>query len=87
MSFWSSLNYDNNYSDIHYGLFGLIIPLTILDLILRGISLWKAAKKDQRFWFVSLLIINSVGILPLTYLLLNRETNDLSKKLSKKKLT
>lgn len=60
----------------------------LIELILKGISLYKSAKRDQKVWFVALLIINSLGILPAIYLLLNRDVKFLnsvfSKKVSKK---
>ncbi len=67
--------YRNEYFNgfgINYGIFGLLVPFVILDLILRGFALWKSARNNQNVWFISLLIINSMGILPLIYLLLNR---------------
>lgn len=47
--------------------------LLLADLVLRGIALWRSSRKDQKIWFVALLIVNSLGILPLVYLFLNRE--------------
>lgn len=65
--------YGNNYfSDVRYGTFGLLIPFMVLDLVLRGFALWRSARKSQNIWFIALLIVNSMGILPLIYLLLNR---------------
>lgn len=49
-----------------------LLPFTLLDLVLKGFALWKSAKKDQSAWFIALLIVNSLGILPGIYLLLNR---------------
>jgi len=46
--------------------------LVLLDLVLRGLSLWRSAKKEQKIWFIALLIVNSLGILPIVYLILNR---------------
>jgi hypothetical protein len=48
----------------------LLIPFLVFDLILKGIALWKSAKNGQKVWFIALLIVNSIGILPLIYLLL-----------------
>ena len=50
-----------------------ITILMVADLILRGIALYKSAKKEQKFWFIALLLINSAGILPLIYLLLEKK--------------
>lgn len=49
-----------------------IYSLLIADLILRGLALYKSAQKGQRVWFIFLLIVNSLGLLPLVYLYLNR---------------
>jgi len=46
-----------------------LLPLVVLDLILKGISLWRAARYNQKGWFIALLVVNSVGILPVIYLL------------------
>lgn len=45
-----------------------VLPLVILDLVLKGIAMWKAARNSQAYWFVALLIVNSLGILPLIYI-------------------
>lgn len=85
MNYW---RYDNTYLNgygMNYGVFGLLIPFVILDLVLRGFSLWKAAKRNQNIWFIALLIINSMGILPLIYLVLNRDQNESPKKTKKSK--
>ncbi len=47
--------------------------LLVADLTLRGFSLYKSARKEQKMWFVALLVINSLGILPLIYLLLQKK--------------
>ncbi len=48
-----------------YGIF-------IWAIFWKGISLWRAAKSDQRNWFVVLLIltfvINTLGLLEIAYL-------------------
>jgi len=51
------------------GLFSGIILLIIFDLIFRGMALWRSAKHSQKWWFIALLVINSVAILPIIYLL------------------
>jgi len=47
----------------------VMIPVMIWDLIIRGIALWKAARSGQNYWFIALMIVNSLGILPLIYLI------------------
>lgn len=46
-----------------------LITLVTIDLILKGVALWKSSKSEQKGWFIALLIVNSLGILPLIYLL------------------
>lgn len=47
----------------------LIILAVLFDFVLKGIALWRAGRNQQLGWFIALLIINSIGILPLIYLL------------------
>jgi hypothetical protein len=49
----------------------VLILLAIIELILKGFALYRAAKNDQKYWFIVMLIVNSIGILPLIYLLLH----------------
>lgn len=52
----------------------------ILDLILKGFALWRSARKGQKWWFIALLLVNSLGILPAVYLLTNKESRRNKKK-------
>ena len=50
-------------------LLSILIPAVIWDTIWKGIALWKAARKKRYGWFIALLFLNTVGILPIIYLL------------------
>jgi len=54
----------------------ILIVLAVFDLIFRGFALWHSARKSQKIWFIFLLVVNSVGILPIVYLLLNQKKKD-----------
>jgi len=47
----------------------LISVLMLWDLIWKGIALWRAGRNNQLGWFIALLVVNSVGILPIIYIL------------------
>jgi hypothetical protein len=46
-----------------------IIPLMFWSLIWKGLALWHAAKRDEKWWFIGFLVVNTVGILEICYLL------------------
>jgi len=46
-----------------------IFPLLGWSLIWKGIALWKAGRNNQSPWFITLLLLNTAGILPILYLL------------------
>jgi hypothetical protein len=50
----------------------IIIVCVAWELIWKGFALWRAAKNNQKAWFICFIIFNTVGILPIVYLLLNR---------------
>ena len=45
-----------------------IVILILWELVWKGIALWHAAKLGKPVWFIALLLVNSVGILPLFFL-------------------
>ena len=56
----------------------LAITLGILILILwtitwKGLALWQAARNNQKWWFITLIVINTIGILEIIYLLYFKE--------------
>jgi len=52
----------------------MIILLAIWDGVWKLIALWKSARHDQLAWFICLAIFNTVGILPILYILLFQKT-------------
>ncbi len=49
--------------------FGIImVAIFVAVLCLKGYALWTAAKRDDKPWFIILLIVNTFGILELIYL-------------------
>lgn len=52
---------------IGLGIIALLIGLIVI--VLKGLALWTAAKRDEKIWFIVLLIVNTVGILELVYLI------------------
>jgi len=53
----------------HPAIFALLI---IWSLIWKGVALWKAGGLRQKWWFIIMLIVNTVGILEIIYLLIYR---------------
>lgn len=46
----------------------LFFILMIAVVALKGYALWTAAKREDKGWFIALLIVNTMGILELVYL-------------------
>ena len=62
--------FDGGFASIlrESGLFWLTIPLAIWEITWKGLALWQAARRSQKPWFIAILILNTVGILPIVYL-------------------
>lgn len=54
--------------DFDTSILAWLIPLAIWEAVWKGIALWKAGRNNQLKWFVAILILNTVGILPIVYL-------------------
>lgn len=63
-------------------------PFVILDIVLKGFALWKAAQRKEQYWFIALLLVSSLGLLPGFYLLTHQEeTTQKKAKTTKKSLS
>ncbi|MBS3143792.1 hypothetical protein J4446_02880 [Candidatus Woesearchaeota archaeon] len=57
-----------------------IYLIIIWDVVWKGVALWKSARNRHLVWFVFILIVNSVGILPIIYLLIHGKKEKNKKK-------
>jgi len=46
----------------------VFVPFLLWVLFWKGCSLWIAAKNNQKWWFIALLILNTFGILEIIYI-------------------
>jgi methionyl-tRNA synthetase len=63
-----------------------LLSISAWSMIWKGLALWRAAKNDQKYWFVGLLIINLLGIPEIIYLVIFDKENWLKKQVFKGKL-
>jgi uncharacterized membrane protein YiaA len=48
----------------------LLLALALWELPWKGVALWKAAHRNQKGWFIALLVFNTIGVLPIIYIFL-----------------
>jgi 4-amino-4-deoxy-L-arabinose transferase-like glycosyltransferase len=53
-----------NFSQSYLG----IILIALWTLPWKGVALWKAAGKKEKWWFIALLVLNTLGILEILYI-------------------
>lgn len=56
----------------------LCLALAIFDVVMKCITAYKAWTKRQVARFICLFIFNTCGILPIIYLIINREKNKIN---------
>ena len=49
-------------------LLGLFALLALWSLFWKGLALWHSARRGNPWWFVILLVVNTLGILEIIYL-------------------
>ncbi len=47
----------------------ILIAFIAWTLAWKGIALWMSAKRDQKNWFIAILVLNTLGILEIAYIL------------------
>lgn len=54
-----------------YPTIGTAVPfgfLLIWSLVWKALALWRAAKEDNKYWYIAMLVLNTAGILEIAYL-------------------
>lgn len=61
--------YGMGIAGLNMGAFSLVATLILVwSLVWKGLALWHSAQRKQGWWFVALLLINTMGILEIIYL-------------------
>ena len=53
-----------------------IAIVTIWDAVWKLIAMWKAARNNHLAWFICIFIFNTIGILPIIYILINKDNSE-----------
>lgn len=59
--------------EISESLFIIIVLVVLWTLPWKGFALWRAAHRNDTWWFVVFLVVNTAGILEIAYLLFTRK--------------
>ncbi|MCL5730159.1 MAG: DUF5652 family protein [Candidatus Pacearchaeota archaeon] len=69
----TTINTTLNYPSLFWSLAPAVIFIFVLacvwDSVWKAIGLWKSGRNKQVAWFVCIFIFNTLGILPIIYLL------------------
>jgi methionyl-tRNA synthetase len=49
-------------------LVGLVLLAALWSLVWKGLALWHSAQRGEYWWFLALLLINTLGVLEIIYL-------------------
>ena len=63
----------------------LVVVLGVWSLVWKGLALWKCGRHNQMAWFIVILIFNTLGILPIIYLLFFQKKSKVKKVKTKTK--
>ena len=70
------------YAPAAFGSTGMFLPLLLVvvvwTIVLKGFALWHAARNSQKWWFIALLVVNTLGLLEIIYLIWFRPTSGIS---------
>lgn len=51
----------------------VLLIVAIWDIVWKLLAMWRASKRNEPVWFVLIMIINSMGIVPILYLIFTKE--------------
>lgn len=56
------------------------------NAVLKGFSLWRAARNSHKYWFIGLLVVNLFGIPEILYLLFFSKKSSIQKDVPQKEI-
>jgi hypothetical protein len=66
------------------GVLGWFIPLIVIcalwDAVWKLIGMWRAGRNNELGWFIRIAIFNTLGILPIIYILMDNNKSDKEEK-------
>lgn len=51
----------------------VIVVLALFDAVMKVIAMWKSARNNHLVWFICIAVFNTIGILPIVYLVLEKQ--------------
>lgn len=70
MNYYMMQNYGGHGFGLPVWMPALFILLIIWTIFWKGLALWHSARRKQPWWFVILMLVNTLGILEMIYLFL-----------------
>ena len=61
-----------NFSESFVWFIPVLVILVVWEAVWKLIAMWKAGRNNHLAWFICIAIFNTVGILPIVYLLIER---------------
>jgi len=59
-----------------YGVFvWLVILVSLWEILWKGFALWRAANDKRVVWFIVILVLNTLGVVPIIYLIISHYYN------------
>jgi len=65
----------NTFQEMILPFLPFIILLILWEVVWKLLAMWRAAQNNQPGWFICLAFINTMGILPIIYLLMVKNKN------------
>ena len=62
-----------HFKEIISWLIPLIIILVIWEAVWKLIAMWKAGRNNDLAWFICIALVNTIGILPIVYIIMQRK--------------
>ncbi|HUS60305.1 MAG TPA: DUF5652 family protein [Nevskiaceae bacterium] len=62
------------------------LVILVWSLAWKGWALWRGSKNDQKYWFIALLVLNTLGLLEIAYLVFFQKEGKFWGKIVQRKL-
>ena len=64
------------FTDVMVWLLPLIVIFSLWEIVWKIIAMWKSARNNDLVWFIFIAVFNTLGILPIIYILLHKKKSE-----------
>lgn len=63
----------------------VLVLIALWSIPWKGYALWKSSQRKEKWWFIALLLVNTIGILEILYIFIFSKRKEIADEMAREK--